>query len=91
MYAQLAQILNKIQRDQKTQLPPLKSQEQKQGTAHAPCTQHNTKGWPNHLSQPSSWTPGHTPILTPYKEPARPCWGVSKQGILACFHSPLLQ
>ena len=51
MHVQLWQILdNKIQRDQKTQLPLLKSQEQKrggeqkQGTAHAPCTQHHQRG-----------------------------------------------
>ena len=53
----------KIQRDQKkqkVQLALLKSLEQKQGTEHAPCTQH-------YLSHPSSLTPGHTPTLSPYK------------------------
>ena len=45
---QLGQIMDKIQKDQKkkekTQLPLLKSREQKQGTAHAPCTQHHQRG-----------------------------------------------
>ena len=38
-------LCHKIQKDQKkTQLPLLNSQEQKQGTAHAPCTQHHQRG-----------------------------------------------
>ena len=45
MHVQLGQILdNKIQKDQKAQPPILKSREQKQGTAHAPCTQHHQRG-----------------------------------------------
>ena len=44
--------------------------EEKQGTAHAPCTQYQ-KGWANPLSYPSSPTPGHSPTVTLYKEPAR--------------------
>ena len=28
------------------------------------------KGWADHLSHPSSLSPGHTPTVTPYKEPA---------------------
>ena len=35
---------NKIQRDQKTQLPLPKSQKQKLGPARAPCTQHHQEG-----------------------------------------------
>ena len=34
-------------KDQKTQLPLLKSLEQKQGTEHAPCTQHHQRGGQN--------------------------------------------
>ena len=36
------------------------------------CPLHTTppKGWADHLSHPSSLTPGPTPTLTPYKEPA---------------------
>ena len=71
-----------IQRDQKLQLPHFfRSLEQKQGvgrknipSAHTPPT-----GWANHLSHPSSLTPGHTSTLTLYKEQA---WEVSKQGNL---------
>ena len=37
----------KIQRDQKPQLPLLKSLEQKQHTAHAPRTHHRLRGGPN--------------------------------------------
>ena len=40
----------KIQRDQKPQLLLLKILEQKQGTAHAPCTP-PSKGWAKHLSR----------------------------------------
>lgn len=45
----------------------LKSQEQKQGTM---CPLHTPplEGWAEHV--PSSLIPGHTPTLTPYKEPA---------------------
>ena len=44
MHGQLGQIMdNKIQKDQKAQLPLLKSLEQKQGTAHAPCTHHHQR------------------------------------------------
>ena len=61
-----------IQRDQKAQLPLLKSPEKKQGTAHSPLHKTSPKGWANHLSHPSGLTPEHTPTLTPYKEQARP-------------------
>ena len=45
VHVQLGQIMDKkIQKDQKSQLPLLKSGEQKQGTAHAPCTQHHRRG-----------------------------------------------
>ena len=45
------------------------------------CPLHSTppKGWANHLSHTFHPTPGHTPTLTPYKEPAHPPhWGASK-------------
>ena len=51
------------------------------------------KGWAKHLSRPSSPTPGHTPTLTPYKEPARLPYtpqGVSK-GMCCLFSLSLLQ
>ena len=73
MHAQLGQIMDEMQ---KTQLPLLKSQEQKtrcqeqqQATEHAPCPGdpqrggQTTKGWAGHLSHPCSLTPGRTPTL----------------------------
>ena len=72
MHEQLGQIMDKIQKDQKAQLPLLEPgakaecREQKQGTVHAPCTQIPPKGWANHLSHPSDLTPGPTLTLTPY-------------------------
>ena len=61
-------------------------QEQKQGTAHAPCTQHH-KEVGKTLKPLSCLTPGHTPTLTPYKEPAHPVSGVS-QGTCYLFLLP---
>ena len=73
MNAQLGQITDsEIHRDQRNQLPLLKSREQKQGTVHSPPHTTSPKEWADHLSQPSGPTPGHTPTLIPYKEPARP-------------------
>ena len=63
-----------IQRDQKTQVPLLK-------TGWLTLTLHTPppKGWANHPSHhPSSPPPGHTPILTPYKEQACPSPGIKK-------------
>lgn len=65
----------------KIQLPLLKSWEQRYGVRsksrvsgksrvlHMPLALSTTKGMPNHLSHSSSLTLGHTPTLTPYKEP----------------------
>ena len=48
LHAQLRQILDKKYKEtKKTQLPLLKSLEQKQGTEHAPCTQHHIRGGQN--------------------------------------------
>lgn len=42
MHGQLGQVMDKSHREtKKTPLPLLKNQEQKQGTAPVPCTQHN--------------------------------------------------
>ena len=93
MHVQLGQIMgNKIQKDQKNPTAASEEleaktgcQEQKQGTAQAPCTQHR-KGVGRTLKPPSGLTPGHTPTLTPYKESTRahpsPHQGVSKG---ACY------
>ena len=64
----LGRITDKIQEDRKTHLP-LKIQEQKQGTGHAPA--HNiTKGVGKPPKPPSGLTPEPTPTLTPHKETA---------------------
>ena len=63
------------------------------------CPLHTTppKEWANHLSYPPALTPGHTPTLTQYKEPAHgppsaPPAGVSKQGkLFLVLAPPLLQ
>ena len=83
----------KIQSDQKSQLPLLKSLEQKQSSesecsvVSMPAAHNAMKGVGKYLSYLSSLTPGHTPTLTPCKEQARfpsprnsllPCTGASK-------------
>ena len=57
--------------------------EQKQGTtAHAPPHTPPPNGWAKHLSHRSGPTPGHTPTIIPYKEPAHRPQGVSKGTLL---------
>ena len=51
-------------------MPFLKSWKQKKGYCTCPPALNTTRGWANHLSYPSSLTPGHTPTLTPYKKRA---------------------
>ena len=53
------------------------------------CPLHTTPpdGWANHLSHPSSPTPGHTLTFTPYKEPAHTRSG-SEQGNLLLVFAP---
>ena len=47
------------------------------------------EGWADHLTHPSGPTPGHTPILIPYKEPARSLQlRTSKQGNLLLVLAP---
>ena len=60
----------KMQRDQKNQLLLLKLLEQKQVTEQAPLHRTPPKG--KRPSHPSSSTPRHIPIPTPYKEQACP-------------------
>ena len=76
----------KTQRDQKTQMPLLKSPEQQQGTGMLPAIS-TTGGRTKHLSHPSSLTSEHTPHLNPKKGTSLPplteqmgkgtCWLVS--------------
>lgn len=61
----------------KTQLPLLKTQEQKQGPACPPAL-HTSKGCADHLNHPSSQPPGHTPARIPCREPALSPSGASK-------------
>ena len=67
----------KIQRDQKTQLPFLKSREQEQGTEHAPAWQHHRRGEQNTpaILWPNPWTPLPCPHI---RNQLTPFWGVSK-------------
>ena len=67
-------------------MPPLKSWEQKlqvRSKSKVLCLPLHLlppKKWAKHLSHPSSLTPGHTPTITPYKEPVQlPTWGASKR------------
>ena len=52
----------RYKKDQKDQLPLLKSREQKQGTAHAPSAQHHQKGG---QATPPAW-PLDTPLPSPH-------------------------
>ena len=58
--------------------------EQKQGTSHAPCTQHH-KEVGKTLKPLSCLTPGHTPTLTACKEPAGPSPQQASQGTYCLF------
>ena len=89
-YAKLGQILDK--RDQNTQLPLLKSLEQKkgcweqkQGTAHAPCTTKGVGKSPKPPLQPNPWT---HPTLIPYEEQACPCPRSKQAREPVCSHLP---
>ena len=77
VHVQLGQIL-----DQKTKIPTAISEDpgaktgcrEQNRVLGMPPALNTTEGWVNHLSHPSSLTPGHTPTLTPYKEWAcSPC------------------
>ena len=84
--------IQKIQRNQNPQLPHfLRSLEQKQGVGRKNMPPaHTTTYWvSNHLSHPSSLTPGHTLTLTLYKGQA---WEVSGQeNLLFALDPPLGQ
>lgn len=85
MPGQLGQIMDKkIEKDKKNLMLVLKSWEQKQGTAHVPCTQHPRGRATTHatpLARPLD------PALPSLKEPARPSsW--SNQGNLLLVLAP---
>ena len=72
VHAQLGQILDKrYKKTKKAQLPLLKTQKQKHGVGSksrvlcVPPARTTTKRWTDHLSHPSSLTPGHNSTLTP--------------------------
>ena len=84
--------MDKIQKDQNTQLPLLKSQKQKQGvrskkqhTEHVPCTQHDQRG--GQTPKPPLWSgPGTHPYLHPDKERApSPSLGSEQGNVLLVF------
>ena len=60
---------------------------QKQGPVHSTLHSIPPKWWANHLSHPSSPILGHTPLFTPYKEPAPSPLG-SEQGNLSPVLAP---
>ena len=98
MHAQLGQITDKkIQKDQKPNCHFWRAGSKNRGSeakaGHCPCPLHTTppKGWADHLSHTSNPTPGHTPTLTPYKEPARPASGGDQGNLLFVLAPPLLQ
>lgn len=70
MHAQVGQVLD--QKIQNIQTPTATSEEPgaKTGYCACPTALNTTKRWAKHLSPTSSPTPGHTPTLTAYKEPA---------------------
>ena len=105
--AQLENILdNKIQKDKKKKKKEKKSPKPnchfwrarsktrqsvaKQCSAHVPYTQDH-KGWADQWSHPFGSTPGHTPALTPCKEPAHPHFSEQAGETVTCSRSPLLQ
>ena len=95
LHAELGQILDgKIQKDQKN--PSCHFWRAGRKAGYCACPLHSTppKGWVNPLSPPSSLTPGHTPTLTPYKEPVpnppTPRRERAREPV-TCFHSPVLQ
>ena len=95
VHAQLGQMLDQKVQRQKAHLSLLKSQEQTQIVGNKSrywyvptCAFNTTKGWAKHLSHPSSWTPGHTPTLTPDKEVPSPSILASRQANLLLALAP---
>ena len=89
MHVQLGQIVDERYKEtKKTPTATFEGPGAKPG--YCACPLHTTlpKGWAKHLSHPSSPTPGHTPTLTPYKEPACPS-SRSNQGNLLLVFAPL--
>ena len=98
VHAQLGQIMDKTQKDQKkkktttNQLPHLKSQQQnmglgqKQGTVPAPCTQHHRRVCkpPVPPLQPEPWTHPPTPTKEVTLGPACPAPLGGAEGPVAC-------
>ena len=78
-------------RDQKTPLPLTKGLEQKQGTVHASCTQHNLRGGQATQAIPLAQLPD-TPLPSPHvRNKAAPFLGEWAREPGVCSHSPLLQ
>ena len=77
-------------RYKKTKNPTATSEEPGAKAGHCTCPLHKTppEGWADHLSYPSSLTPGNTSTLTPCKEPARPALTKGEQGNLLSVLAP---
>ena len=90
VHGRLGQIMdNKIQKDPKNPTAASEEAGAKPGcwVPRVPPALNTTEGWADHLSPPSGPTPGHTPTLTLYKEPAHPASG-SEQGDLLLVLAP---
>ena len=85
--------VQKMQRDQKPQLPFLKGLEEKQGVRSKsranPCTQHHIRG--GQTTQDSPWAPLlDSPLPSPHmRNKLVPSQGASKQGTLLFVLTPL--
>ena len=85
MLVHLGQILDKRYKKTNKKSPPATFEGQNKSKAkvlgakarYCTCHLHSTllEGWENHLSHPYNLTPGHTPPLTLYTEPASPHLG----------------
>ena len=75
----------KIQRDKKKKSPNLRAWSKnwllRAKAEYWTCPLHTKppEGWANYLNHPSCLTLGHTPTLTPFKEPAHSLFGASKE------------
>ena len=78
--------MDKVQKDQRNPTPT--SEEPGAKVGYCACPLHTLpKGWADHLSHPSGLTPGHSPVLTPYRKPDCTPFG-NEPGNLFLFSLP---